>query len=267
MAEDPNASSSDSGTTFDSSLLSNFLASGNVAEMKSQLMQYKFIHDMFKRQGSPLVINAEQFRGTIKLTDKPKVTLYFLQKPEDVRGGYTQIPAEASFRLVDKPSDPELWSDDMYQTLAQRIQDKLASPIFSFKHGKEIVSYVEPLKGYQLQIWSFDKTEGHRVIEQILDIQGHSVELEFESHKVNSSPSKKYPDTPEKKVIRGKTRRRRRRGVVGTVWFRHAFLTFPAFNDVIWLVDTTSSKPNPVLLQSPQILDYNVGKRAYNKTV
>ncbi len=263
MAEDPNASGSEEN--FDSSTLSSFIASGNVPEIKTQLMQYKFIHDMFKRQGSPVVINAEQFRGTIKSTDKPKVTLYFLEKPEDVKGSYTQIHAEASFRLIDKSSDPTLWTDDMYQALAQKIQDKFASPLFSFKKGKEIVSYVEPLKGYQLQIWCIDKNEGHRVIEQVLDIQGHSPELKFESHKISSNPSQKYPDNPEKKTIRGQTKRKRRVGAVGTVWFRFAFMTFPTFNEIIWLVDTTSSRPNPVLLQPPQILNYNVGQRTYSK--
>lgn len=269
MAEDPNTSN-ENVSDFYSPTLSSFVAAGNVPEMKSQLMQFKFIHDfirdMFRQQGSPVVINAEQFRGTIKLTDKPKVTLYFLQKPEDVRGGYTQTHAEASFRLIDKPLDPQLWTEDMYRSLAQRIQDKFATPIFSFRHGKEIVSYIDPLKGYHLQVWSIDKTEGHRVIEQVLDIQGHSIELEFESHKTNSNPSKKYPDNPERKVIRGKKVRERRKGVIATVWFRYAFLTFPNFNEIIWLVDTTASKVNPVLLQSPQIFNYNVANRTYTKS-
>lgn len=262
MPEDPSEVNNDS----DTDAVESFIAAGNIPEMKTQLMMYKFIHQMNKNQGSPVVINAEQFRGTIKPGDKPKVTLYFLQKPEDIEPGFGQITADIGFRLYDKPSDPGLWSDEMYRTLAEKVHSRFASPIFSFKKGKEIVTYSDLLKGYQLMIWCFDKTEGHKVVEQVLDIQGHSPSLEFEAHKTNSSPTGKYPDKPDKRTIRGKEKRKRRVGAVGTVWFRYAFLTFPEFNEVIKLTDTTGSLPDPVLLQSPQILNYNVGQRKYTKS-
>lgn len=243
-----------------------FVVSGNIPEIKTQLMQLKNEQKRAKNQGSPLVINAEQFRGTIKPLDKPKVTLYFLQKPGSVRGGYKQIEAQPSFRLVNRSADPGEWTDEMYTQLAQRIHSQFATPLFSWQKGKCLLTYNDPLKGYANQIWCPNKEEGHRVMAQILDVQGHSYQEECENFKVNSAPNEKYPDTPDKRTIRGKEKRKRRVGAVGTVWFRYAFMTFPGFDEVVMLYDTTGSKVDPVILSPPAIRNYNVGDRPYNKT-
>lgn len=243
----------------------SFIATGNIPELKSQLMMYKFMHRLNRVTGNPIVLNADQFRGTVNPIDKPKVTLFFLQKPSDVSSGYTQIHATVSFRLMDKSADPADWDDSMYDQLANKVWAKFGTPIFSFQKGKEIVTYTDKLKGYSFIVWCLNKVEGHKVIEQAMDVQGHSPDLEFENHKINSAPTDKYPNTPDKRTIRGKSRRKRRHGALGTVWFRYAFLTFPSFNDVIMLCDTSGSKVDPVLLQSPQILNYNVGSREYSK--
>lgn len=246
---------------------STFVVSGNIAEIKTQLMQLKNDQKKSKQQGAPLVINAEQFRGTIKPTDKPKVTLYFLQKPGSVRGGYKQLEAQPSFRLVSQSSDPGQWTDTMYQTLAEKIYSKFATPLFSWQKGKELLTYTDPSKGYANQIWCINKVEGHRVMESILDIQGHSYDLQYENHKTNSAPSEKYTDTPEKRTIRGKEKRKRRVGATGTVWFRYAFLTFPGWDEVVMLCDTSGSKVDPVLITAPVIRNYNVGERTYDQVI
>lgn len=243
-----------------------FVVSGNIAEIKTQLMQLKNDQKKNKHQSSPLVINAEQFRGTVKPGDKPKVTLYFLQKPGSVRGGYKQLEAQPTFRLMNRSANPSEWTDDMYMQLAQKISSQFVTPLMSWQKGKNLLTYTDPDRGYANQIWCASKEEGHRVMAQILDIQGHSYRLECENFKTNSSPNEKYPDTPDKAVIRGKEKRKRRTGAVGTVWFRYAFMTFPGWDEIVMLVDTSGSKVEPVLVSPPSIRNYNVGEREYNKT-
>ena len=108
--------------------------------------------------------------------------------------------------------------------LAQRVKSKFVNPPFVWNKGKKCYTYFDKKKGYQLKINVPGEVEAKRVIEQVLDLQGHSPEWEFLNLNQAVQETQKYDETPRSKVILNKPRKQIRRRPVGKVTFYRAEL-------------------------------------------
>lgn len=209
------------------------------------LMQQMYL---MGKSEAPIVINADKGM-TRRRSDYPKLTLYFRQNPKDVTDlDNDPIDGEISFRLMGESRRPPLERGRHY---AERIKSKFVSPLFHWDKGKTMYSYCDWDKGYQLQLLCANEAEAQRIVEQTLDIQGHSPDWEFFNTVTNKQPASRYDDTPATVQVMGEAVKENRERVTGRVWFRSAFLSVPKINKTWILVDCTGRAVDVVLPIEP----------------
>ncbi|MEH2172204.1 hypothetical protein [Nostoc sp.] len=177
---------------------------------------------------------------------KPEVVLKFYRKQnkDPLKGEITdKLSMQISFRLMNKSKTD--FADDFYlKTLADVIYRKFASPPFKVNKGKQVYTYCDFEKGYQLKLDVTTQAEARRIVEQVLDIQGHKVDDDL--LRIGSKPINGISATPEKVTIRGKVEKLPVRGKEGVVTFQHAYLNVGVNVPPINLVDLTGKKRNVV---------------------
>jgi hypothetical protein len=180
-------------------------------------------------------IPATSFQETNKM--HPQVHLYFEEKATEADPGYSILRSQVSFRLMNETTDTLTKAEAT--ALGTKIKSLFNSgSAFFWKRGKELASYVDQEKGYYFQILVFNETEAKKVIEQVLDIRGHSpVWKKLTMHK-NTEPAAAFPTIPVTKQIMGKATKQPRRRPVGTVRFVNAVLML-------------HGKPDPIVLYDP----------------
>jgi hypothetical protein len=183
-------------------------------------------------------IPSTSFQETNKM--HPQIHLYFEEKSTEAAAGYTPLRSQVSFRLMNETTDTLTKAEAI--VLANKIKTLFyAGTPFFWKRGKELASYIDQEKGYYFQILVFNETEAKKVIEQVLDIRGHSPNWKLLNLKKNSEPTTTYPTTTPPKLIMGKSYKQPRRRPIGTVRFISAVLVL-------------HGKPNPVVLFDPNNL-------------
>jgi hypothetical protein len=167
-------------------------------------------------------IPATSFQETNKI--HPQIHLYFEEKYTEADRGYSPLRSQISFRLMNETTDTLTKSEAT--ALGTKIKSLFNSgSAFFWKRGKELASYIDQEKGYYFQILVFNETEAKKVIEQVLDIRGHS-------------PTWKKLTMHQNKTIMGKPIKQPRRRPVGTVRFVSAVLML-------------HGKPDPIVLYDP----------------
>jgi hypothetical protein len=189
--------------------------------------------------GIPITSFQEQRRF------KPQIHLYFLESLTDVEHGYSPVAGEISFRLM-KETETTLTETEL-KTLAQKIKTLFCTPPFKWKKGKNMYSYTDWEKGYQLQLLCWDKIQAKKLIETVLDIQSHTPNWKFLNESQNESPSQTFPTIPPPKTILGKLRKTPRRRPIATVIFQSAVCHLYGIPNPICLVDRTSTYPKPLV--------------------
>jgi hypothetical protein len=180
-------------------------------------------------------IPATSFQETNKI--HPQVHLYFEEKSTEADPGYSILRSQVSFRLMNETTDTLTKAEAT--ALGTKIKSLFNSgAAFFWKRGKELASYVDQEKGYYFQILVFNETEAKKVIEQVLDIRGHSPTWKKLNMHKNTEPATTYPTVPVTKVIMGKSVKQPRRRPVGTVRFVNAVLML-------------HGKPDPIVLYDP----------------
>lgn len=149
----------------------------------------------------------------------PQVQLYFEEKFSETEKGYDQLRTQVSFRLTGETSQSFTIGEAI--NLANKIKTLFNPgnvPLF-FKRGKELATYTDQSKGYYFQLYVFDKANAEKIIEQILDIRGHSPDWSLLKVSKNANPTVAYPTIPPTKNILAKSVRQPRQRPVGTVRF------------------------------------------------
>lgn len=165
----------------------------------------------------------------------PQVKLFF---HEPWRNDFAIIPAvtaEITFRLIGETS--ESMTEAKAERLAKKIKTSFAIPErFAWTKGREIATYRDKQRGYDFKLYVRDETQARRVIEQVLDIQGHTPDWEFLSI---STSKRNFTNTAPTGRVYGKTRRLPRRRPVANVRFQYADLHIWGLPNPVTLVDCT----------------------------
>lgn len=177
---------------------------------------------------------------------KPQIQLYFQEDQDDVEQGYAPVTGEIGFRLMNETN--ETVTEANVNLWANKVKTNFTTGGgFIWRKGRLKVTYFDRVKGYQLRLLVTTEAEGRRVIEQVLDIQGHSPDWKFMNVVETSEAASRFPTVPPMKTLIGKTRRMPRRRPVANVRFRHALLYVYGLPNPIVLVDTLGRYGNPVV--------------------
>jgi hypothetical protein len=97
-----------------------------------------------------------------------------------------------------------------------------------------------------LQLLVRDKTEGKRIVDKVLDIQGHSPDWKKFNHAENEIPSEAFPIVPGNQTILGKSRKKPRKRPIADVRFQYAVIKIDGLPHPITLVDRSGVFLNPL---------------------
>lgn len=135
---------------------------------------------------------------------KPQIELYFKEDEEDVLAGYRPVEGRISFRIMNEES--KTISKAELKTLAGRIKE-VFSPNngYVWRKGKELYSYTDVDKGYNLQILARNESGAKDVAAKVLSIQGHTPDYKNMNQCKNLEELDKYPYIPPNQIILGET--------------------------------------------------------------
>ena len=176
---------------------------------------------------------------------KPQIMLFFQEDLNDVEVGYAPVTGEISFRIMDE--ETETINMLKINSFANKIKLAFTNPSFIWKKGKELFSYTDWKKGYQLQLLCRNETEAKRVVEQVLDIQGHAPDWKKLAINTNAEPSQAFPTIPTSQNILGKSRKLPRKRPIADVRFQYALLHVHGLTNSICLIDRTGTYSNPLV--------------------
>lgn len=183
-----------------------------------------------------------RLKNTVRRSSKPQLKLYFMEDLSDVEQGYKPVDGRISIRLMDH--DPSSLTPAIAQTFANRVKSLFGvGSGFVWKKGREMCSYSDWAKGYQLQLLCRSESEGRRIVEQVLDIQQDSPKWEMFEHKQNAEPATAFPTIPGRERIYGEVRREPRLRPVADVRFKYSTLHIEGVPNPIVLVDKTGVMP------------------------
>jgi hypothetical protein len=174
---------------------------------------------------------------------KPQIMLFFQEDSNDVEPGYSPVTGEISFRIMNEETETITMSN--IQNFANKVKSAFATPSFVWKKGKELYSYTDWKKGYQLQLLCRNQTEAKRVVEQVLDIQSHTPDWKKLAINTNAEPSEAFPTIPPNQTILGKSHKLPRKRPIADARFQYGLLHLHGLPNSICLVDRTGTYSNP----------------------
>jgi hypothetical protein len=176
----------------------------------------------------------------------PQIHLYFEEKYTEADPGYKPLRSQVSLRLMNETTDTLTKAE--ITVIATKIKTLFSTSVpFHWKRGKELFSYIDQAHGYYFQLLCFSTTEAKKVIEQVLDIRGHTPNWKLLNSKTNAEPVGSYPTIPVSKTILGKSYKQPRRRPVGNVYFTHAVLHIHGKPNPVVLVDSDKRYPESVV--------------------
>lgn len=217
----------------------------DTAEMTiMRLYLYYFVYRKAQDLQPPIYgIPTTAFQESFKF--KPQIKLHFQEPEDDVEPGYRPLIGEISLRVMDEESNT--MTQTKVDRLAAKVRDNFTRPVFVWRRGKDLASYFDKSKGYQFKILCRDQTEGKRIIEQVLDIQGHTPDWKNLNFSQNSEPIQAFPIVPDTTRILGKSTKLPRKRPIAEVKFQYALLHLHGLEKSICLVDRSGIFNNALL--------------------
>jgi hypothetical protein len=226
------------------------ILAGPLELLKPTIVQTLANHRLIEDKDVGTVYNFTPERVQNIRSYQPEVVIKFLQPRKEKAKDKNQLTGQISFRLANKKA--ETITDAEVLTIAQNIKAKFATPPFIWSKGKLLVSYCDWEKGYQFQLLVSSKIEAKRIIEQVLDLQGHSPQWEYLNLINNESPEKSFDETPKKKLILGKQEEQPVKRREGNVRFQYAQLFLCGREKPITLCDISHRWRDPIVKVDPQ---------------
>jgi hypothetical protein len=210
-----------------------------------RLFLYYFTYGQARALQAPVYgIPVQNLQESVKF--HPQIRLYFYEDASQVEDFTSPATGEISFRLMGETENTI--NEAKAKVYANKIKNLFAANSgFLWHKGKELWVYYDLSRGYKLQVYSHNESEAKRVIEQILDIQGHSPD--WDEHLSDATKRKHLSVAPTNKTdfIYGKQRKLPRRLPNAYVRFRFAELKIWGLPNDITLVDKTGVRPHPLI--------------------
>lgn len=210
---------------------------------QTRMFLYYFTYGKAQALQAPIYgTPVDEFQQTFRF--HPQVRLFFYEDQSLVEDSYQPVKADISFRLMNETEITMTPANA--KTIAGKINSLFATGKgFTWKKGRETWAYYDDSKGYRLRLLAWNEVEAKKVIEQVLDIQGHTPD--WERFLSTTLKKRNFPTIPPTKFIYGKQRRLPRDRPIAFVRFRYAELKIWGMNNAINLVDKTGTRRNPLI--------------------
>jgi hypothetical protein len=183
-------------------------------------------------------IPVQEFQSNA--TFRPQVKLFFMEDYSStlVAEKLPRATAEITFRLMNWNS--QTINPSEARTLASSIKTLFGTGQgFVWEKGTVKVTYADPIHGYDFRLLAISESEAVRVINKVLEIQGHS----FNESKVTVHQSRSnFPVIPPTIEVYGKSVKGKRRRPITNVRFRYAELLVDGMPNSVSLVDLTGKR-------------------------
>lgn len=178
---------------------------------------------------------------------RPQISLFFLEDIADVDPDYSAVAGEISFRLMNYTT--ETITPAIAETFANRVRLAFgnAGSGYIWRKGKDMASYTDWSKGYQLQLLTRSKSEAREIISNVLDIQNDTPDWKKMNYSENEEPLEAYPTVPELDQIYGELRREARRRPIANCRFQYALLHIHGVPNPVILYDRTGIYPTSLV--------------------
>ena len=191
---------------------------------------------VIKGYGLPEIYSVPISTVNEGLRYRPQIHLEFYESARFVRDNETPVTSQIKFRLMTEKTETLSQSDSL--NYARKIKTLFgAGSGFSWARGKNMFTYADSIKGYNMQLLVATEAEGKRLTSQVLEIQNHVPDWQFANYKQNLEPTQAFPASPPNKLILGKSTRAKRRRPITTLNFRVAFLHVEGLPKPIVLYD------------------------------
>jgi hypothetical protein len=179
---------------------------------------------------------------------RPQIRLHFLQDSNFVKGsnepgyhGRRRVPGRLTWRLMNETS--ETITKGELTRIGEQIKAIFgANNGYVWQKGKEMYTYAEWDKGYQMQILARSAAQAQDLTTKILSLQGHTPTWKFMTKTENLEEQARYPETPQTKVILGETVTMPKLRPNVEVRFTHADARVHKLTQPVILFDRTHTK-------------------------
>jgi hypothetical protein len=197
--------------------------------------------------GCPEIYSIPLSQVNEGLRYKPQIHLHFIEPFRLVQEGETPIDSQIKgIRLMGETNEGITQADAL--RYAQRIKTLFgAGNGFTWKRGKNMFTYSDMEKGYNMQLLVFNLAEGKRIVEQVLDIQGHTPDWEKGNYKENLEPLQAFPAIPPRKNRLSKSVKQKRKRPVTTINFQWAQLHVEGLPKPVVLYDKSGAYKSPLV--------------------
>ncbi len=180
---------------------------------------------------------------------RPHIRLHFLEdttfnqvgsNPSTYQGR-RRLSGRVTFRIMNETS--ETISKGELTRIGTAIKNSFgANGGYTWEKGKEIYTYADWDKGYQMQILAKNASQPRDIISKILAIQSHTPNWVFLSKSGSESEIERYPELPQTKIILGKQVTLARTRPLVQVRFRYADARIHLLTEPVVLYDRTNRK-------------------------
>lgn len=219
--------------------------SGNEFAIALQASLLDAIRDLVRYELKKLKLTGaedEDGKQGIERSGHPEVKLWFFEKRADAMLGYSPLKGEISFDLMNLVDSSTLVKRGLSQLIKEVDIKNLSAKIrsifnqdFKWERGKKMVVYHDWERGYSLQILCKVESEGIRIVNEVLRIQGHELKTEFlKLNQPIGTPKPTIPPVKDEEVL-GKRRKHKRYRPESTVYYAYATLHLPSYGQKIAL--------------------------------
>lgn len=178
---------------------------------------------------------------------KPQVHIHFRERYPYINNRIRASEGVISFVLMNESSST--YTRTKAEALALDIKREFGNPIFVWNKGKYYYYYRDKERGYDLRLLVLNKTEGRRIAQAVLAIQGHPFSDDNEDYVDNS---RSYPNNPGTQIVYGQSHPKPTRRPTVDVRFRYAQLLLHGRTKTVNLVATPEAALKQVIQRLSQ---------------
>ncbi len=223
------------------------LLKGNTKLLKPAITQimamYQLIQDI-EGEGDYVKDTAyknRRYRPHIRLHFLEDTTFNQVGSNPSTYQGRRRLSGSITFRIMNETS--ETISKGELIRIGTAIKNSFgANGGYTWEKGKELYTYADWDKGYQLQILAKNSSQPRDIISKILALQNHTPDWVFLSKSGSESEIERYPDLPQTKIILGEQVTLKRVRPLVQVRFRYADAKVHLLTQPVVLYDLTNKK-------------------------
>ena len=214
----------------------NSIILGGVTDLMliDRILAYEYQGNAAASEQQPITSDIIRYSGI------PEITLFFRGVDKSLLTKGQEVQGKKSFRLAGytentlkkkKRKDLELITQADINRIGSKIRAIFkTTPPYVWSKGKKQVIYHDWGRGYNLNVYASNHTEGEKLISAILAIQEHQIDETFVKYGEAKNPVKAYPPPQEFQVI-GEMHKTPERLPIVDVSFSSGRIHFPTLKE------------------------------------